>query len=37
MTRRPRVLVIDDDPVALQVTTAQLTPENYEVVCEDGG
>ncbi|MBX3155018.1 MAG: response regulator [Deltaproteobacteria bacterium] len=37
MTRRPRVLVIDDDPTALQVTTAQLTPEGYEIVCEGGG
>jgi DNA-binding response OmpR family regulator len=31
MTRRPRVLVIDDEPSARQTTHAQLLPEGYEV------
>ena len=32
MTLVPRVVVIDDDPAALQTTQAQLMPEGYEFV-----
>jgi DNA-binding NarL/FixJ family response regulator len=37
MTRAPRVLVIDDDRMALQTTEAQLLPEGYELQLETGG
>ncbi len=37
MTRAPRVLVIDDDPTALQITQAQLLPEGYELQLASGG
>lgn len=37
MTRTPRVLVVDDDPAALQTTQAQLLPEGYEVTLAAGG
>ena len=32
MTLLPRVLVIDDDPAALQTTQAQLLPEGYDFI-----
>jgi DNA-binding NarL/FixJ family response regulator len=37
MTRAPSVLVIDDDPAALQITRAQLLPEGYELQLAAGG
>ncbi|HSS02333.1 MAG TPA: response regulator [Kofleriaceae bacterium] len=37
MTRTPRVLVIDDDPAALQTTRAQLMPESYDVTLASSG
>jgi DNA-binding NarL/FixJ family response regulator len=37
MTRAPSVLVIDDDPAALQITQVQLRPEGYDVALVGGG
>lgn len=37
MTRMPCVLVIDDDPAALQITRAQLLPEGYELTLVGSG
>lgn len=37
MTRTPCVLVIDDDPAALQITRAQLLPEGYELALVGSG
>lgn len=37
MTLVPRLVVIDDDPGALQTTQAQLTPEGYEFVLVASG
>jgi len=37
MTRAPRVLVIDDDPAALQITRIQLQPEGYELALVNSG
>jgi DNA-binding NarL/FixJ family response regulator len=37
MSLRPRVLVIDDDRVALTTTSAQLHPEGYELQLVEGG
>ncbi len=37
MTARRRILVIDDEPSARQVTCAQLTPEGYELRVLTGG
>jgi DNA-binding NarL/FixJ family response regulator len=37
MTLAPRVLVIDDDPTALQTTQAQLLPEGYDLTLAAGG
>ena len=37
MTRMPCVLVIDDDPAALQITRAQLLPDGYELALVGSG
>jgi DNA-binding response OmpR family regulator len=37
MTRAPSVLVIDDDPAALQITRFQLQPDGYELALVGSG
>jgi DNA-binding NarL/FixJ family response regulator len=37
MSLAPTILLVDDDPIALTTTAAQLSPEGYVVTCVGGG